>query len=233
MKSLQIVPPGKSIYLITDGGKLRVQGKLLQSLVQAISSKVIFAIQLREQAIGGAYPPAGDREVLEIAKELLPLCKANGIKLLINSRVDLALISKADGVHLNSRSLPPLEARKLLGKNKLLAYSLHEADELYSERLTPFLDFATFSPIFTPGSKILNTSENDSKALHGISGLQHAVQQSSIPLIALGGIKPSNASECRKAGASGMGVVSSILWAKDCCAASVQLNQSWARNKQR
>ncbi len=56
-------------------------------------------------------------ELIETAKLLKMICKKAGVQFIVNDRVDIAMVSDADGVHLGLEDIPVKEARKLLGKN--------------------------------------------------------------------------------------------------------------------
>ena len=99
------------LYLITDRKAAYAKG-LLPTLEAAFKAGVRLA-QLREKDL-----PA--RELLPLAIEVKALAALYGARLLINDRVDIALLAGADGVHLTSRSYSPKEARSLLGENRLI-----------------------------------------------------------------------------------------------------------------
>ena len=114
------------IHLITD--RKRARGDLLRVVEEALSGGVN-CVQAREK--GG---PAS--ELYETARKLLPIAREAGASLLINDRVDVALASGADGVHLAAKSLPPRVARELLGERPLLGCSVHSLAEAFTRRWT-------------------------------------------------------------------------------------------------
>ncbi|HYE71969.1 MAG TPA: thiamine phosphate synthase, partial [Blastocatellia bacterium] len=69
-------------------------------------------IQLRDKE-------ASAKDLLEAARACLKATQAAGAKLIINDRVDVALASDADGVHLGQDDLSIEEARELLGPDKI------------------------------------------------------------------------------------------------------------------
>lgn len=99
----------------------------------------------------------------------------------IHDRVHLAASLAADGVHLGGRSLPPLEARRVLGSSPVaLGLSTHAGDDL--GELTD-VDYVFHSPVYSPTSK-----RADSAVPIGLEGIQIAAEGSSVPVWALGGI---------------------------------------------
>ena len=127
---------------------------------------------------------------------------------IVNDRCDLALAVDADGVHLGQEDLPFLEARKVMGPNKLIGLSTHNADQVReSNRLKP--DYIGFGPIFKPGSK------KDHDPIVGISGLREIRSLTSLPIFAIGGIQSEQVREVMQAGANGIAVISAVLNAQD------------------
>lgn len=127
---------------------------------------------------------------------------------IVNDRCDLALAVDADGVHLGQEDLPFLEARKVMGPNKLIGLSTHNADQVReSDRLKP--DYIGFGPIFKPGSK------KDHDPIVGVSGLREIRSLTSLPIFAIGGIQSEQVGEVMQAGANGIAVISAVLNALD------------------
>lgn len=154
-------------------------------------------IQLREKDL-----PAAD--LWPLALQLRSLTHRFSAKLFINDRIDLALACNADGVHLGGHSLPVTETRRLLGSDRLIGVSTHSLDDVSSVAKLG-ADFITFSPIY----------ETPSKALYGppqgLDQLSWACQQSPLPVLALGGIKPCHVRDVMSRGASGIALISSII----------------------
>ena len=75
-------------------------------------------IQLREKEL---LPG----EWFDDARRSVEYCKLHNVTLLINDRVDLAIILDADGVHLGQTDLPVAAARKLLKADAIIGLSTH------------------------------------------------------------------------------------------------------------
>lgn len=201
----------KPIYLITDGGKLRSEKKLLFAVEQAFiagASKIGF-LQIREQVFAGAWEPASEEELQELIIPLKILCEKFKVKLIINSRADLASAHLLDGVHLGKNSSDIAGARALLGPDKLIGYSAHNESEV-RESFEAGADYVFLSPIFKPLSKSTEASELGLRELKRICGIFPEKK-----IFALGGISKDNFVDCLKAGASGVSLISSILLASD------------------
>ncbi len=147
----------------------------------------------------------------EAYEEALPLRKTAaelGALFIVNDRCDLALAVDADGAHLGQEDLPYADARKVLGSDKWIGLSTHNADQVReAEQLKP--DYIGFGPIFKPGSK------QDHDPVVGIDGLRAIRSLTSLPVFAIGGIHAEQVGEVMRAGANGIAVVSAILKAPD------------------
>jgi thiamine-phosphate pyrophosphorylase len=139
-----------------------------------------------------------------------------GVLFLVNDRCDLALAIDADGVHLGQTDLPYRHARQLLGPEKYIGLSTHNATQVTeADRLKP--DYIGFGPIFPPASKV------DHDPVVGIEGLTHIRTLTSLPVFAIGGIRTSQVRQLYEAGADGIAVISAICGAPDVRAAATQL----------
>lgn len=146
-----------------------------------------------------AYP-----EALALRKAAADL----GVLFIVNDRCDLALAVDADGVHLGQDDLPFAEARKVLGRNKVIGLSTHNADQVKeAERLKP--DYIGYGPIFKPASK------QDHDPIVGLDGLRSIRPLTTLPLFAIGGIQLDQVQSVLQAGANGVAVISAVMIAPD------------------
>ena len=175
-----------SLYLITD--KKAALAKRLPAKLEAAFKAGVRLAQLREKDLCA-------KELLSLAIELKDLARLYGARLLINDRVDIALLAGADGVHLTSRSYSPKEARSLLGAGKLIGVSTHSLEEALAAQ-EDGADFVTFVPVFPTASKA-----GMGEPL-GLDRLREAADKLSIPVYGLGGIDESNITEVVGQGAS-------------------------------
>jgi len=147
----------------------------------------------------------------EAYAEALPLRKLAaelGVLFIVNDRCDLALAADADGVHLGQGDLPLDLARKVMGPEKLIGISTHNADQVRAANAGK-PDYLGFGPIFKPGSK------QDHDPVVGIEGLRVIRALTALPIFAIGGITVENVGEVMRAGANGVAVISGILKAPD------------------
>ncbi|MBZ0220924.1 MAG: thiamine phosphate synthase [Candidatus Methylomirabilis sp.] len=195
-----------SVYLITDR-KTAPPGAFLSTLKAALSGGIRL-LQLREKDLSA-------RELLHLAKEVRELASGYGAKLLINDRVDIAMLSGADGVHLTSNSYAASCARELLGPGKLIGVSTHSLDEARKAEAKG-ADFVTFGPVFHTPSKAKYGQPL------GTVALKDTAAALSIPVYALGGVNKENLREAVGGGAR-IAVISAIMGSKDAALAAREL----------
>jgi len=146
-------------------------------------------------------PPLPARALVAAALALRPLVD----RLLVSDRVDVAMRSGADGVHLPERGLDPAAARALLGPGLLVSASRHDAAGARAA-FDAGADFVTLSPIWQSPGK--------GPAL-GLEGLAAVTASANGPVLALGGVDADRAAQAIAAGARGVAVVRAIADAPD------------------
>jgi thiamine-phosphate pyrophosphorylase len=152
-------------------------------------------VQLREKDLGG-------RELVELARALLSICRRFDARLLINDRIDVALAVAADGVHLPVDSFSPADARSLLGPLAWIAASTHSVEEAQA---AAGADFLVFGPVYdTPSKRVFGAPQ-------GLEALAEVVSSVPVPVLAIGGITAANAREARRRGAAGLAVSRALL----------------------
>jgi len=194
-----------SLYFVTD--RTQTAGRPLVDVVHAALDGGVRAVQLREKDLEGD-------ELYRLASELRTLTERYKAQLLINDRIDVAVAVDADGVQLGQNSFPVVTARQLLGSAKLIGVSTHTSAEIAA---AAGADFIVFGPVyFTPSKAAYGEPQ-------GLERLQQAVQQSPVPVIAIGGIKKEHIAEVIATGAQGIGVITAISAAPDPAQAAREL----------
>src|SRR5687768_11240200 len=102
-------------------------------------------IQLRDKN-------ASSKDFYEAAKKVIEFARPKKVKIIINDRVDIALVLKADGVHLGQDDLPPPHARKILGNKAIIGFSTHTLSQAVEAVNLP-IDYLAIGPIFPTSSK--------------------------------------------------------------------------------
>ena len=183
------------IYPITDRA---VSGLSHLEQISALLDGGSRLIQLRDKS-------APSRELLDQAIACLELTRQNGAMLIINDRVDIALAVGADGVHLGQDDLPPSEARRILGDDRLIGYSTHSLEQAKAALDQP-VDYIAIGPIFATRTK----ADHDHPV--GLEGIEHVKSViGDIPLVAIGGIGIDDIVPVLSAGAGSVAMISSLL----------------------
>jgi len=194
-----------------DGGRRR---RLLAKIAEAARCGVDW-IQLRERDLAA-------RELERLAREVVAVVRdaSSRTRLLINSRIDVALAAGADGVHLRSDDIAASEARVIWSQAgrrtsaggifvpPVIGVSCHTTDEV---RLAEAhgADFALFAPVFEKhgsagaGLEVLRAACRPQAAGDNVEG----PGTSAMPVLALGGVTLKNARDCLQAGAAGIAAI--------------------------
>jgi len=149
-------------------------------------------IQVREKELPG-------RALTELVRGLL----GHGPKVVVNTRVDVAIAAGAAGVHLPADSIAPATLRAWTGPEFLIGVSCHSLPEVRRAE-TEGADYAFLSPIFPSPSK-----PGYGPPL-GLDILREVCLAVRIPVLALGGVDESNAEACVAAGAAGFASISTF-----------------------
>jgi thiamine-phosphate pyrophosphorylase len=184
------------IYPITD---TRVSGLSHLEQVKLLVDGGASFIQLREKV-------ATSREFYAAAVECIAFARPLGVKIIINDRVDIALVTGADGVHLGQDDMPPEAARRVLGDKAIIGYSTHSVEQAIGAADMP-VDYIAIGPVFGT-----TTKENPDPVvgLEGLAAVRSAIGD--MPLVAIGGITEANISNVIAAGATSAAMISG-LWA--------------------
>ncbi len=128
---------------------------------------------------------------------------ASGVRIVVNDRADIALLTGADGVHLGQDDLSPRAVRRLLGPRAVIGLSTHTREELEAARDEP-ADYLAVGPVFETATKA------DSAPVVSLSGLREARSLYAGPLVAIGGISRSRVGAVLAAGADAAAVISAL-----------------------
>jgi len=153
-------------------------------------------IQLRDKE-------ATAKELFDAAREILPLTRAVGGRLIINDRVDVALTAEADGVHLGQEDLTVEEAREILGPDRIIGISTHNRSQ-FEAALRTSADYIAVGPVFA------TTSKENPDPVVGLEMLREVRALTDRPIVAIGGIDHSKAAEVLAAGADCVAVISAL-----------------------
>lgn len=203
------------VYAVLD--PTRCQGRAPEALAAAAARGGATLLQLRDKRSDTA-------RLVALARAVRDAVQPFGVPLLINDRVDVALVARAAGVHLGAEDMALEDARQLLGHEALIGCTIHHPAE--ADRLVPGLaDYAGIGPVYATASK---DSRDPPIGPGGAALLIDHLRRHlpGFPVCAIAGIDHGNAAEVIRAGADGVAVISDIFMAEDVEAATRQLRRA-------
>jgi thiamine-phosphate pyrophosphorylase len=192
-------PPFSRLYPILDASLETFDTVTLG--VRALARAGCRLVQLRAKELSGEEFHRWALAAREASREC-------GIRLIINDRVDVALLVGADGVHLGHDDLSPEGARKILGAEAIIGLSTHDIHEARRAGAAP-VDYLAIGPIFETSTK---TSGRSTLGVEGARGVRSVVDK---PLVAIGGLTLERAPALLEAGVDGLAVISALKAGRD------------------
>lgn len=186
------------LYLVTDSDILK--GRDFYYCIEEALKGGVTMLQLREKDATG-------KEFLEKALKLRELTNKYNVKFIINDRVDIAMICKADGVHVGQSDIPANSVRELIGNNKIIGVSARTIEEarVAKENGADYLGV---------GAMFNTTTKLDAKSV-SIKELKEIKRSTDLPIVAIGGLTLNNIEKLNECNIDGYAVVSAILGATD------------------
>jgi thiamine-phosphate pyrophosphorylase len=153
-------------------------------------------IQIREKSLSSG-------ELFADAAAAVKIARNAKVCILINDRVDIAMMSDADGVHLGQDDLPTAAARELLGPDAVIGISTHSLQQVRDALAGGNADYIAFGPIFPTSTKM------DHEPLVGLETLSQVRELvGDVPRVAIGGINRTNLASVLRAGADSAAMIS-------------------------
>lgn len=128
------------------------------------------------------------------------------VPVVVNDRLDVALVSGAAGVHLGADDLPVVQARKLAPDGFIIGASLGSEGEADNARSA---DYVGIGPMYATSTK---RDAGDAIGPKGLARLSALVR---LPCVGIGGITALNALPVIQAGANGVAVVGAVFGSQD------------------
>lgn len=182
------------LYLITDSSNLPLE-EFLFRIEEALKGGVTM-LQLREKE-------KTTREYIDLAEKVHSIAKKYKVPLIIDDRVDVALIVDAEGVHLGQSDMPVSMARAILGKDKIIgatAKTVPQAQEAYSQG-ADYLGVGAIFPTKTKVKTVLTSTQT----------LREICNAVPIPANAIGGLNKNNIDVLAGINIAGICIVSAIM----------------------
>lgn len=199
-----------SLYLVTDSTGL--EDEVFFDKVERACRGGVTLLQLREKE-------RSTREYLALAEGVHKIAVRHKIPLLIDDRVDVALASEAEGVHLGQSDMPVFLARKLLGEGAIIGATAKTVEQA-EEACRQGADYLGVGAIYPTTTKV-KTSPMPVELLKRIRAA------STVPVNAIGGLTKDNLGILKDSGIAGICVVSAIMKAEDPERAARELREAY------
>ncbi len=164
------------IYLISPQ---KIRGiKFYKDLSKILKTDKVKYFQLR-------LKNTSTSKLLRIAKKIGKIVKKNNVKFIINDKPLVAKIANADGCHIGQKDMDFIDARKILGKNKIIGVTCHNSKKLALKAKKYGANYVAFGSFFKSYTKKTAFKAN-------LEILRWAKKKINMPTVAIGGINSSN-----------------------------------------
>ena len=150
------------------------------------------------------------RDLLAAARAISQLCHRRDAIFIVNDRIDITMLSDADGVHLGQNDLPLEAGRELLGPDKIIGVSTSGV-EMARAAEAGGADYIGFGPMYPGGLKNIKQG----RGLEALAQVRAAVK---LPIVAIGGITEATVPEVLAAGADAAAIITDVVKAPDLAA---------------
>ncbi len=205
--------PFSDLYVIADADVLSARGCRVRAFAEEMLCAGVRLLQYRNKT-GGA------QTVLRDAAILREVFAGKGATLILNDRVDLAVLAEWDGVHVGQEDLVPEDAKAVMAglqphpsqgregwgtrHQGIVGVSTHTCCQVRAAEAS-CADYVAIGPVFATGTKL------DASAVVGLEGVRRARALTGKPLVAIGGITRENARSVVEAGADAVAVISALV----------------------
>jgi thiamine-phosphate pyrophosphorylase len=185
------------LYAITDSDILYAHGISCADFAAELREAGVQLLQYRDKN-------GSPKQVLQAIAQMQAALQGSTCRLIVNDRADLAVLGKADGVHVGQDDLSPADARAVVGAQRMVGVSTHSDSQLNTAALS-CADYIAIGPVFGTRTKL------DHDPVVGLDGVHRARRITSKSLVAIGGITRENARSVVDAGADSVAVISGLF----------------------
>lgn len=192
------------LYVVTD------ERADIESLINTVRQAILggaTTVQLRRKHDDG-------RQLVELGHRIRQMTSELNALYIVNDRVDVAILTNADGVHVGQSDISCQDVRQLVGK-KIIGVSAANLEEARAA-VDDGADYLGVGSIYP-------TSSKSDAEICGLPSLGQIVQSVSVPIVGIGGITKDNAAEVLQSGADGIAVVSAIMSATEPAKAATEI----------
>lgn len=166
-------------------------------------------IQLRDKE-------ASISKLIAVGEDLRQLTRDSSVMFIVNDHVDVALAVQADGIHLGTSDMSLAQARREVGPEMIIGFSPSTLAEAVAAQEA---DYLGIGPVYSTNTK------PDAGTAIGLVGLRKFIEQTRLPVIAIGGITDDNVCDVIATGAAGVAVISAVVSADDITAATARFRR--------
>ena len=188
--------PACRLYLITPA-RIDDPKAFAATLAEALAGGDVACLQIR-------LKDADDAHIAEVVRVLAPLAQARDVAVILNDRPDLAARLGCDGVHVGQSDMGCAEARRIVGKDRIVGVTCHDSRHLAMEAAEAGADYVAFGAFFDTA-----TTDAPTRAEPEVLTIWQETMQ--IPCVAIGGITVETAGALAAAGADFV-AVSAGVW---------------------
>ena len=164
------------IYLVSP--QQIKKAKFYKDLNNVLKTNKVKYFQLRLKKISNS-------NLLKISKKIKKIVKKNNVKFIINDKPFIAKIVGADGCHIGQNDMDFANARKILGKKRIIGVTCHNSKKLALKASKQGANYVAFGSFFKSSTKKTTYKAN-------LQLLRWAKKKISMPTVAIGGINSSN-----------------------------------------
>ncbi|MEG0291705.1 MAG: thiamine phosphate synthase [Anaerovoracaceae bacterium] len=196
------------LYAVTDR-TWEVDGNFYDQVTKALDGGVTL-VQLREKKLE-------ESEFVKEAIEIKKICEKYNVPLIINDNYNVAIMSKADGVHVGQSDMKVDELRKIVGDEMIIGVSAQTVEQAICAE-NGGANYLGVGAVFNTTSK----DDADNVTHDTLEAICKAVK---IPVVAIGGISLQNMGMLQNRGIDGVSVISAIFAQKDITDATKKLRE--------
>ncbi len=186
-----------NLYLLID---CQLPIEQFKGQVRALSEQGVDLIQIRDKT-------SDARTISDYVRAAISAVSFERTKIIVNDRVDIALLTGAAGVHLGQQDLDCRTVRHHVGCGFIIGVSTHDIQQV-DQAIADGADYIGCGPTFPTSTKMFDN-------FPGLGFLKEAAQRSTIPAFAIGGIQLDNLPSVLATGFTRIAVSSGILNASD------------------
>lgn len=196
------------LYLVTDSTGLSEEVFLFK--VEAALKGGVSFLQIREK-------DRSTLEYIELTKKVHDISRRYNVPLVVDDRVDVAMATDVEGVHLGQSDMPVDVARKLLGENKIIGATAKTVEQakIAREMGADYIGVGAIYPTTTKVKTIITS----------VDTLRDICEKVDIYANAIGGLNKDNIDVLKGVPIAGICVVSAIMKADDPYLATKELLQ--------